>query len=220
MQGTRYWRLNREADYGELNGVARHQINVGLIAQEWPDLLRLAGSLKLGVVKAPDVMRVLSRGGSLSGLGKAVAELGRISKTLYLLNYLDDEGYRRRIQTQLNRGESRHSLARAVFHGRKGELRQRYREGQEDQLSALGLVVNAVVLWNTRYTSAILDWLMAIGEEVSDEDRARLSPLKFAHVNMLGRYQFVLPSDVALGGMRPLRDPDALDEFELAWSAA
>ena len=44
--------------------------------------------------------------------------------------------------TQLNRGESRHSVARAVFHGQRGELRQRYREGQEDQLGALGLVVN------------------------------------------------------------------------------
>jgi len=39
-----------------------------------------------------------------------------------------------------NRGEGRHSLARAIFHGQRGELRQRYREGQEDQLGVLGLV--------------------------------------------------------------------------------
>ncbi len=31
---------------------------------------------------------------------------------------------------------------------KKGEVRQRYREGQEEQLGALGLVVNAIVLWN------------------------------------------------------------------------
>jgi hypothetical protein len=59
---------------------------------------------------------------------------------------IDDEGYRRSILTQLNRGEGRHSLAREVFHGHRGELRQRYREGQEDQLGALGLVVNVLVL--------------------------------------------------------------------------
>ena len=64
--------------------------------------------------------------------------------------YVDDEAYRRRILTQLNRGESRHSLSRAGFYGRRrGEVRQRYREGQEEQLGALGLVVNAIVLWNT-----------------------------------------------------------------------
>ena len=52
---------------------------------------------------------------------------------------------------QLNRTESRHSLARDVFHGKRGELRQRYREGQKDQLGALGLVVNTIVLWNQAY---------------------------------------------------------------------
>jgi TnpA family transposase len=46
-----------------------------------------------------------------------------VAKTLYLLNYPDDEAYRRRILTQLNRGESRHSVARAIFHGQRGELR-------------------------------------------------------------------------------------------------
>ena len=57
-------------------------------------------------------------------LARAIAELGRIAKSLYLLNYIDDEHYRRRIQNQLNRGEGRHSVARHVFHGQRGELRQ------------------------------------------------------------------------------------------------
>ena len=75
-------------------------------------------------------------------------EVGRVNKTLYLLNYIDDEEYRRRILTQLNRGEGRHAVARAICYGQRGEIRKRYREGQEDQLGALGLVTNAVVLWN------------------------------------------------------------------------
>lgn len=71
--------------------------------------------------------------------------MGRIIKTLYLLPYIDDETYRRHLLTQLNRGEGRHSLARVTFHGQRGEVRQRYREGQEDQLGALGLVVNVLI---------------------------------------------------------------------------
>jgi TnpA family transposase len=58
---------------------------------------------------------------------------------------------------QLNKGESRHSLARATYFGQKGEVRQRYREGQEEQLGALGLVVNAMVLWNTLYMNEALE---------------------------------------------------------------
>ena len=96
-----------------------------------------------------------------------------------------------------------------------GELRQRYREGQEDQLGALGLVVNVIVLWNTIYMDAALDQLRAEGFDVRDEDMARLSPLGHEHVNMLGRYAFTLPETVARGELRPLRDPrSASDEPE------
>ncbi len=87
---------------------------------------------------------------SLEGIaGIPIGELGRIAKTLYCLFYLDDETHRRRILTQLNRGEGRHNLSRGVFYGQRGEIRKKYREGQEDQLGALGLVVNIIVLWNT-----------------------------------------------------------------------
>src|SRR6266853_2161034 len=124
-------------------------------------------------------MRTLQIGDRPTRLAQAVAELGRIDKTLHALNYIDDETKRRRILQQLNKGEERHKLARAVFHGKRGELRQRYREGQEDQLGALGLVVNIIVLWNTLYIDAALQQLRTEGFSVRDEDVARLSPLVF-----------------------------------------
>jgi Tn3 transposase DDE domain len=124
-----------------------------------------------------------------------------------ILRFIDDEAYRRRILIQLNRGEGRHQLARVIFHGRRGELRQRYREGQEDQLGALGLTVNLVVLWNTIYMDAALNQLMSEGYEVRPQDAARLSRLGLKHINMLGRYAFTLPDFVARGELRPLRDP-------------
>jgi hypothetical protein len=124
-----------------------------------------------------------------------------------MLAYIDDEAYRRRILTQLNRGEGRHRLARRLFHGQRGELRQRYREGQEDQLGALGLVMNVVVLWNTLYLDAALSHLRTEGIAVQSEDIARLSPLGYKHINVLGRYAFTLAEPIARGQLRPLRDP-------------
>lgn len=213
---ARFWRMSKTADHGALNGLARHQIREAIIEQNWDDILRVAGSLKLGTVGASEMMRTLQQSGRPSALTSAIAELGRIAKTLHLLSYIDDAGYRRRILTQLNRGEARHSMARAVFHGQRGEVRQRYREGQEDQLGALGLVLNAIVLWNTRYLDAAIDHLRSQGIEVKPEDVARLSPLLHGHVNVLGRYSFQLPDEVARGQMRPLRDPlaesDGFDE--------
>jgi len=112
-----------------------------------------------------------------STLAKAIAELGHIAKTLYLLSYIDDPAYRRRILIQLNKGESRHSLARATYFGQKGEVRQRYREGQEEQLGALGL----------------------------QEDVERLSPLGYDHINMLGRYTFSLSDEIHQGAFHPFQ---------------
>jgi len=205
--GARFWRVDGKADYGVLDPSAADKINVRLIAERWDDLLRLAGSLKLGVVRAGGLTRTLQTNDRPTKLARALRELGRLVKTLYLLRFIDDEGYRRRILTQLNRGEGRHEVARTIFHGKRGELRQRYREGQEDQLGALGLAVNIVALWNTVYMDATLGQLRVEGYDVRPEDVARLSPLGHAHVNTLGRYAFTLPDTVARGELRPLRDP-------------
>ena len=187
-----------------------------MVVEQWDELLRVAGSLKLHTVGAVELMQALQRGKSDSALTCALSELGRLAKTLYLLDYYDDESYRRRILNQLTRGERRHSLARAVFHGRKGELRQRYREGQEDQLGLLGLVVNVLVLWTTHYMDLALSTLRDEGMEIREEDKARLSPLGFRHIHLEGRYHVALSADVPLGGFRAPRtsaEPGGGEEY-------
>ena len=208
-----FWRVDKAADYGPLDELARSCVNTHKIEQHWDDMMRIAGSLKLGTVQASELIRSLLKSERPSSLAQAIIEAGRINKTLYLLNYVDDEDYRRRILTQLNRGESRHAVARAICHGQRGEIRKRYREGQEDQLGALGLVTNALVLWNTIYMQAALDHLKQQGEDVKVEDEARLSPLSHKHVNMLGHYSFTLTEQVLNGQLRPLKQPPELDEW-------
>ena len=101
-------------------------------------------------------------------------------------------------------------MARAICYGQRGEIRKRYREGQEDQLGALGLVTNALVLWNTIYMQASLDHLRQQSVEIREEDEARLSPLVHRHVNMLGHYSFILAENVMKGVLRPLNQPSDL----------
>jgi Tn3 transposase DDE domain len=68
------------------------------------------------------------------------------------------------------------STLQLIYHQR-GELRQRYRQGQEDQLGVLGLVVNMIVLWNTWYLQDALDELQNNGQEARTEDVERIAPL-------------------------------------------
>lgn len=106
-----------------------------------------------------------------------------------------------------NLQEGRHAVAEKIFHGRRRELFQRYREGMEDQLGALGIVLNCAVLWNTVYIDAALRQLRAQGFPVRDEDVARLSPFMRRHINVHGKYSFAIP-DLPSGAIRQLRDPD------------
>ena len=203
--GTRFWRIDAQADYGKLNALARQRVRLDRITPHWDDVLRLIGSLKLGRVPAMGIMRTLQIDERPTGLAQAIAEIGRIDKTIHALHYINDEARRRSTLAQLNLGEGRHSLARNVFHGKRGQLHQRYREGQEDQLSALGLVVNMIVLWNTLYMNAVLDQLRQEGYRVRPIDEARLSPFGHEHINFLGRYSFAVPEAVTRGELRPLR---------------
>jgi len=88
----------------------------------------------------------------------------------------------------------------------------------EDQLGALGIVLNCVVLWNTVYIDAALNQLRAQGYPVRDEDVARLSPFMRKHINVHGKYSFtpIGPAAPSKGATatRQLRDPDARDPGE------
>ena len=159
----------------------------------------------MGVVSASQLMRTFYSGSGMSTLAKSIRELGRISKTLFLLQYLQDEGYRRRILIYINHGEARHALARQICYGNRGELKHSYRRGQEEQLGALGLVLNLIVYWNTRYLDLALSDLEQTQSTIQFEELDRITPLVFEHIRILGRYDFDLHPFVQDGKLRPLR---------------
>lgn len=109
------YRADPDADYGPLNPVTRDKINLKQITANWDEMLRLAGSLHSGTIKASEALRILAPGGKLTPTGKALMELGRLDCSAYLSSYFTDELLRRRVNTQLDRQESRHELARKIF---------------------------------------------------------------------------------------------------------
>ncbi len=124
-------------------------------------------------------------------------------KTLHILDYCHDHEYMRAIHHLLNQGEARNSLARDVFHGHRGQVRRHYQVDQENQLDALGLMVNVLVLWQTVYIQAGLDHLATKGHPANPANIARLSPLGHPTINLQGRYQAT--GRAPTGRLRPLR---------------
>lgn len=121
---------------------------------------------------------------------------------MHVLSFVDDPAYRRDIKHMRNLQEGRHSVARHVFHGRKGKLYQAYHAGMEDQLGTLGLVLNCLTLWNTLYLDHAVQALRSQGYQVSEADTARLSAYQYHHLGVHGHYSFACPTSAKSGGGR------------------
>ncbi|KAI9129999.1 Tn3 family transposase [Acaryochloris sp. CCMEE 5410] len=175
------------------------------IVDDWDEMLRVAASLQYGYVTASLLMSKLSSFPEPNRLLQAFQEYGRLVKTIYILRYYNSLDHRRRINRQLNKGEAVQSLRGFLVVARQGELRQRYQEGLENQAGCLTLVTNAIVVWNTVYLQAVLDYIERQGYEVTEENRARLSPARYEHINPHGKIIFDIEKTQALKGLRPLR---------------
>lgn len=203
--GQQLYRVKRQMSDATLKPLFKRRIDRQLILDHWDEMLRVAGSLKQGWVTASLFIGKLRSFPEPNRLLQALQEYGRLIKTLFILRYLNQEDYRRRINRQLNRGESIHALRRFLLFARQGELRRRKQEELANQSHCLTLVTNAVIVWNTIYMAAVLEYLKQEGYPISEEDIAHLSPARFEHINPYGKYRFNLAENQNRQGLRPLR---------------
>jgi TnpA family transposase len=202
----RLYSFAKSSVYPTLEPLIAGRINVALIRTHWAEILRVAASIRTGTVTASLIMRQLASYPRQNGVAAALRELGRLERTLFTLDWLEDPGLRRQTSRELNKGESRNSLARAVFIHRLGEIRDRTYENQQHRASGLNLLVTAIILWNTRYLNRAITALRE-AEEVPDHPLAHLSPLGWEHVNLTGDYVWSRADQrtVNADGYRPLR---------------
>ena len=140
-----------------LKGLVRSKI----LLDNWDELLRVAGSLKLGWVTASLLISKLQAGARENVLSRALRDLGRLVKTQFILRWIENQDYRRRIHRQLNKGEALHALRRFLFFAHEGKVQRRQADQQTNQVLCLNLVTNAIVTWNTVYMNAAIERLRA-----------------------------------------------------------
>ena len=206
LKDRRLYSFDKPSTYSSLEPLIAGPISVGLIRAHWDDILRIAASIRNGLVPASVILRQLAAFPRQNGVAAALRELGRLARTLFTLDWLSDPELRRQTGQELNKGESRNSLARAVFLHRLGEIRDRTYENQQHRASGLNLLVTAIILWNTRYLERAIAALRTL-EDVPDHRLAHLSPLGWEHVNLTGDYIWNPAADLVEnhGGLRPLR---------------
>jgi len=190
---------------GTLKTLLFGKVNRKLIVEQWDEMRRVASSIRHGTVSASLLMRKLAAYPRQNQVARVLTELGKLERTAFLLEYFRDESLRRRILIGLNKGEALHALARQLFFGRLGELRDRAFEDQLHRASCLHLLMAAIAAWNTVYLAEAIATLRKRGEEISDNVVAHIAPLGWEHINLTGNYHFTPQSGRSLTNLRPLR---------------
>lgn len=175
-------------DYPVLSELLGGTVNQNKIFSHWDDILRFVTSIRQGTVTASLMIRKLSSYPRQNGLAVALREVGRIERSLFMLEWFQSLDLRRRVQVGLNKGEARNALSRAVFFNRLGELRDRNFDHHLYRASGLNLVTAAIILWNTVYLQRAIHSLEQSGQFIEPNLLQYLSPLGWEHISLTGDY--------------------------------
>ncbi|MBB5081479.1 TnpA family transposase [Nonomuraea endophytica] len=179
--------------------------NEDLVAACWPDLLRMAGSLKYGQATASLIVGTWSAASRQNTLTAALKEWGMLRRTVHLAKYLSDPAFRRKISRQLNKGESLHALRRDLHYAQQGTITRPHLEQQSEQAWCLTLLTNSVAAWTNEYYPLAVVELRAQGRDVPDELLSHISPGHSDNINFFGVIHVDVKAELDTGGWRPLR---------------
>lgn len=167
------------------------QINTAIIEEQWEQIIRLIITIKERRVSASQLLKRLTSYSRKHKLYQALREFGRIIKTQFLLNYIDDVSLRQQIEKQLNKVESANKFSKAVFFGNSGEYFYATKEEQDIASNALRLIQNSIICWNYLYFSDLL-----AKEKDPKQQNKIINALKsgsiihWQHINFYGEYDF------------------------------
>ncbi|WP_260691867.1 transposase [Rhizobium leguminosarum] len=143
--------------YGRLAPLFGHRLDAHLILGHADEIGKVIRALADKVVTPSLILKKLSAYRQQNSLAAALREIGRIERTLFTLRWFEDPALRQLVTAELNKGEARNTLARAVAFHRLGRFRDRSHENQASRAAALNLVTAAIVLFNCRYLGRITE---------------------------------------------------------------
>ena len=181
-------------------------VNTKKIIENWNEILRLATSIKQGAVTASLIVRKTGSYPRQNALAVALRELGRIERSLFMLDWYLNPDLRRKVTAGLNKGEARNALARAVYFNRLGEVRDRSFESHRYRAGGLNIVTAAIIPWNTVYIEKAVEHLRNNGHSIDSECLKYLSPLGWEHIHLTGDYTWTQKVKFKKGELRPLRN--------------
>ena len=176
--------------YADMSIQPVRKINTQLIIDEWEQIKKIMLSLATKSTTQSIIIGKLSAHERTNRTKSALCEFDNIIRSIHLLKYIDDMGYRQSIQKALNRGESYHKLRRAISYANGGKLRVQTEMSQQIYNECGRLLANNIILYNARLLSKFLATLEKSGNKAEIEQLKRISPVAWRHINIYGHYEF------------------------------
>jgi TnpA family transposase len=161
-------------------------------------MVRFASALKVGTAEAESILRRFTRSNLQHPTYRALSELGRAVKTVFLCEYLSSLELRQEVHEGLNTIESWNAANSFIFYGKGGEVAANRLEEQEVSVLSLHLLQLSLVYVNTLMIQEVLSGPSWSGR-LTEEDLRGLTPLIFGHVNPYGRFELDMDARLPLG---------------------
>lgn len=125
-----------------------------------------------------------------NALSRSWREVGRVIRTLFVLDWLLDERLQRQAQVGLNKGEAHHALKSAIHFHRKGEIRDRTRENQDLRIAGMNFLAASVIFWNGSALGNVVQSMIERGNLPDPDPMKHVSPLGWEHIILTGEYRW------------------------------
>jgi len=178
----------------ELRGLIGGKVRERLITENWPDILRAVATMAVGTMPPSQLLKKFAAYPRQHELALALREIGRIERTLFIIDWLLDADMQRRAQIGLNKGEAHHALKNALRIGRQGEIRDRTAKGQHYRMAGLNLLAAIIIYWNTKHLGEAVAARKRAGLDCPDDLLSHISPPGWAHILLTGEYRWKNPS--------------------------
>ena len=205
LSDRRLYAFEPRARYGRLSPLFGHRLDANLIRAHWNDISPMIEAMRNKTVTPSVILKKLSAFRQQNSLAAALREIGRVERTLFTLRWFEDPALRKQVTAELNKGEARNTLARAVAFHRLGRFRDRGQENQQTRAAALNLVTAAIILFNCRYLNRAVGALNLRAMPNHAEALLQLSPLGWDHINLTGDYVWSDSSNFDDDGFLPLK---------------
>lgn len=187
-QDLHFDRPDKASHYPHIDMLFSATVDWDLIETLLPDMLRVAVSIKAGRVRPSAILRRLSTYSRKNKLYFAFRELGRVIRTIFLLNYLSSLDLRHLIQAATNKSELFNKYAQWVAFGESGLVSEGVRDEQRKLINYNHLVANLLIFHTLVAMTRGLEELAAEGGAIDGAALAGLSPYQTEHINRFGNY--------------------------------